>query len=232
VNEAEQFAGILIIDKPADWTSFDVVAKLRGALGVRKIGHGGTLDPMATGVLPVFVGREYTKRVSLGDFAEKEYVAGLRLGVTTDTQDTTGTVLREIPTSVTREELTLALQSFRGEQSQIPPMYSAVKIGGKRLYEIARRGGEVEREPRKITVFDAEILEGADADWLVRFVVSKGTYIRTLCADLGEKLGFGGVMSSLRRTRVGDYRVEDAIKISEAVELAQSGEIIGKFLRE
>ena len=226
--------GILIIDKPEGWTSFDAVKKLRGAIrrGTSeklKIGHGGTLDPLATGVLPVFIGREYTRLVSLCENMDKEYVAGLRLGIVTDTQDITGTVAAQSPVAVSRDDLERALGVFRGEILQVPPMYSAIKIGGERLYAVARRGGEIERAPRPITVYDAEIIGGGGADWTLRFVVSKGTYVRTLCHDIGRTLGCGGVMSALRRTRVGGFRVEDALGVVRASELAADG-ALGEWL--
>ncbi|MDR1328274.1 MAG: tRNA pseudouridine(55) synthase TruB [Oscillospiraceae bacterium] len=225
--------GILIIDKPENWTSFDVIAKLRGVLGVQKIGHTGTLDPMATGVLPVFVSREATRLISNYEGADKEYIAGLRLGVTTDTLDTTGRVLYTSPGEVTRERLEDTLSGFRGEISQIPPMYSAVKIGGERLYKLARRGAEAIRPPRQITVFAAEILdepnEAPRAEWTLRFCVSKGTYIRALCADIGAALGVGGAMCSLRRTRVGEFTLADALTMDEALALAESGELSGRL---
>ena len=204
--------GLLVIDKPADWTSHDVVAKLRGLLKEKRVGHGGTLDPMATGVLPVFVGRA-TRAVEFCENFDKEYIAGLRLGLVTDTQDTTGNVLCTSAVSTTREALEAALARFSGAQDQLPPMYSAVKIGGKKLYELARRGQEIAREPRRITISTIEILETAPADGndllvgeaVLRVVCSKGTYIRTLCHDIGQALGDGGVMFSLRRTRVGPF---------------------------
>ncbi|MDR2420924.1 MAG: tRNA pseudouridine(55) synthase TruB [Oscillospiraceae bacterium] len=225
--------GILVIDKPEGWTSFDVIAKLRGVLGVQKIGHAGTLDPIATGVLPVFVSREATRHISRYESADKEYIAGLRLGVATDTLDIAGRILYDTPTAVPRARLEAALGSFRGDIIQTPPMYSAIKVNGERLYKIARRGGEAERPPRNITVFAAEILEPEDAppgaDWTLRFCVSKGTYIRALCADIGSALGTGGAMSSLRRTRVGEFRIEDALTMEEALSLAGSGEIEAKM---
>ena len=167
--------GIIIIDKPADWTSQDVAAKLRGVFRERRIGHGGTLDPMATGVLPIFVGRA-TRGVEFFESAEKEYVAGLRLGLETNTQDTTGEILAEKPVSVTREQVEAVLRTFLGPQEQIPPMYSAVKIGGKKLYELARQGKTVERKARKIEILELELLDGGDADWRIRVRCSKGTY--------------------------------------------------------
>lgn len=202
-------SGILIVDKPAGWTSQDVVSKLRGVFHERRVGHGGTLDPMATGVLPVFLGRA-TRAVEFFEHAEKTYRATLRLGMTTDTQDTTGTVLQTAPVTAGRAELEAVIQRFTGELEQLPPMYSAIKINGKKLYEIARKGGEVERKPRKITVFELSLerFDGDTAELLVH--CSKGTYVRTLCHDIGAALGCGGVMSALRRTEVGGYRVGDA----------------------
>jgi tRNA pseudouridine55 synthase len=221
--------GILIIDKPEGWTSFDVIAKLRGALDVQKIGHAGTLDPMATGVLPVFVSREATRLITHYEGADKEYIAGLRLGVATDTLDMTGRILYNTPTAVTRETLQNALRGFLGDIMQTPPMYSAVKVDGVRLYKIARRGGEAERPARPVTVYEAEILEPDDgaprSDWTLRFRVSKGTYIRALCADIGTALGVGGAMSALRRTRVGEFTLEDAVTLEEALALAMRGEL-------
>ena len=185
--------GIIIIDKPQDWTSMDVCAKLRGIFHERRIGHAGTLDPMATGVLPVFVGRA-TRAVEFASESEKEYVAGLRLGVETNTQDTTGTVLAERPVSVSQAELEQVLGQFRGEIRQIPPMYSAIKVGGKKLYELARKGQEVERQPRAVTIHSLTLEEQTGpADYTLRVRCSKGTYVRTLCHDIGRALGWGGL---------------------------------------
>ena len=166
--------GIIIVDKPSGWTSQDVAAKLRGVFHERRVGHGGTLDPMATGVLPVFVGRA-TRAAEFMESAEKEYVAGLRLGLITNTQDTSGETLEERPVNVTREALEAALRRFTGPIEQIPPMYSAIKIGGKKLYELARRGQEIERKPRPVTIHELELLDGADSDWTIRVRCSKGT---------------------------------------------------------
>ena len=204
--------GILLVDKPQDWTSHDVVAKLRGVFGERRIGHAGTLDPMATGLLVVFVGRA-TKAVSFAEAREKRYLAGLRLGIVTDTQDVTGNVLSEAEQHVSREELESALAGFRGEIDQTPPMYSAIKVNGKRLYEIARRGGDVSRTARRITIYKLDVLGSENGDWRLDVVCSKGTYIRTLCHDIGAALGCGGTMSSLRRVSVGDFSVEDAFSV-------------------
>jgi tRNA pseudouridine55 synthase len=208
-------SGILVVDKPADWTSQDVVSKLRGALHVRRVGHGGTLDPMATGVLPVFVGRA-TRAASLCENADKEYLAGFLPGVVTDTDDVTGTVLERRPCALTREEVAAALPRLTGELQQVPPMYSAVKIGGKKLYELARKGVEVERQPRTVTISRLELLEdGADGVFPLRVCCSKGTYIRTLCHDLGELLGCGGTMASLRRIRAGSFSIGQAVPLAE-----------------
>ena len=208
--------GIVIIDKPEDWTSQDVVSQLRGVFKTRRIGHGGTLDPMATGVLPVFVGRA-TRGVEFFEHAEKTYEAVLRLGISTDTEDITGTVLEEREVSVTEEVFLAALDAFRGEIQQIPPMYSAIKINGQKLCDLARKGREVERKPRTITIHRLDCLEftGNTARLLVH--CSKGTYIRTLCKDIGESLGCGGCMESLRRVSAGEYTIENAIPLAEVV---------------
>ena len=209
--------GVLIIDKPSEWTSQDVCAKLRGVFHEKRIGHGGTLDPMATGVLPVFVGRA-TRAVEFVMEGEKEYLAGLRLGLVTNTQDTTGEVLEQRPVSVTREELENALERFRGDILQVPPMYSAIKIGGKKLYELARKGREVERPPRKVTIH-ALTVEGqtGEGDFSLRVRCSKGTYVRTLCHDIGAALGCGGCMSSLRRTMASGFTLAQAHPLEEVL---------------
>lgn len=211
--------GILVIDKSAGWTSQDVAAKLRGVFHERRVGHGGTLDPMATGVLPVFIGRA-TRAAEFLEAAEKEYVAGLRLGVVTDTQDTSGTVLETNSVCVTRAQLEAALRQFLGPIEQIPPMYSAIKINGQKLYELARRGQEVARRPRSITIHALELLEGEGADWTIRVRCSKGTYVRTLCHDLGRALGCGGCMSSLRRTRAGSFTLAQAVTMQQVLDFA------------
>jgi tRNA pseudouridine55 synthase len=201
-------SGIIIVDKPKNWTSHDVIAKLRGALRKKRIGHGGTLDPMATGVLPVFIGRA-TRAVEFCENAEKEYIAGLKLGVVTDTQDITGSILSECGFSATVRELTAVLPRFMGAQKQIPPMYSAIKQGGKKLYELARRGIEVPRPARDVTISALEITgSSAPGEYTLRIVCSKGTYIRTLCHDIGAALGCGGTLSSLRRIRAGAFTIE------------------------
>lgn len=207
--------GILIIDKPAGWTSMDVCAKIRGILREKRVGHGGTLDPMATGVLPVFVGRA-TRAVEFAENGRKEYDAGLRLGLMTDTQDVTGRVLETRPVTAGREEVEAALVGFRGEIQQIPPMYSAVKIQGKKLYELARRGKEVERKPRPVTIHALELLEAeSGTDYRLRCLCSKGTYIRTLCHDVGQALGCGGALYSLRRTMAAGFTLAQAVTMEE-----------------
>ena len=238
--------GIIIVDKPSGWTSHDIVAKLRSTLHIKRIGHGGTLDPIATGVLPVFLGRA-TRAVRFFESADKEYVAGLKLGIVSDTQDITGNVLSSGDAKVDADSLRLVIPRFLGTQKQVPPMYSAVKIGGKKLYELARRGVEIERPPRDIVVHEIEILSsptvfgGIDTDdcggsavcdddsasdeFLLRVSCSKGTYIRTLCNDIGEALGCGGVMSSLRRTQAGIFGIKDAHTLDSILESASSGSI-------
>ena len=208
--------GIVIVDKPAGWTSQDVTAKLRGVFQTRRIGHGGTLDPMATGVLPVFVGRA-TRGVEFFEHAEKTYEAVLRLGITTDTEDITGAVLEEKPVCVTQDQVKAVLEQFKGEIQQIPPMYSAIKINGQKLVDLARRGKEVERKPRTITIFALDFLGMDSRDVCLRVHCSKGTYIRTLCKDIGAALGCGGCMAELRRVSAGSYTAEDAIPLAELV---------------
>ena len=208
--------GIVIVDKPEGWTSQDVTAKLRGVFQTRRIGHGGTLDPMATGVLPVFVGRA-TRGVEFFEHAEKTYEAVLRLGMTTDTEDISGEVLEKREVNISEEEFLGILEKFRGEIQQIPPMYSALKINGQKLCDLARKGKEVERQPRTITIHKLECLEfsGQTARLLVH--CSKGTYIRTLCKDIGEALGCGGCMESLRRVSAGAYTIDEAIPLQELI---------------
>lgn len=207
--------GVLIIDKSAGWTSHDVVAKLRGILRERRIGHTGTLDPMATGVLPVLVGRA-TRAAEFLDGGEKTYEAALRLGVVTDTQDVTGTVLESRPADVGREALEQVLRAFRGEFLQLPPMYSAVKIGGKKLYELARAGKEIERKPRPVTISGLVLTDrAANGDWLLTVTCSKGTYIRTLCHDVGAALGCGGALAALRRTAAAGFTLTDAVTLAD-----------------
>ena len=216
--------GILLIDKPSGWTSSDVVAKLRGVLRERRIGHSGTLDPMATGLLVVFVGRA-TRAVEFAESQEKRYRAGLRLGLETDTQDITGRPIGGEKREISTEELENVLASFRGEIEQIPPMYSAIKVKGQKLYEIARRGGEVERRPRRITIHELKVAGRDGEDYLLDIRCSKGTYVRTLCHDIGRALGCGGCMSSLRRTRAGAFRLEDAHTLDDVQKAADAGQV-------
>ena len=216
--------GIIIVNKETGFTSHDVVAKLRGICGQKKIGHTGTLDPAATGVLPVCLGSG-TKLCDMLTDRDKEYVAELLLGVETDTQDTTGSVLRESPVTVTEEEVSRACLSFLGDYDQIPPMYSALKVDGKNLYELARAGKEVERKARRVRILELEILEMRLPVVKLRVVCSKGTYIRTLCSDIGQKLGCGGAMQSLQRTKAGRFRLEDALTLGELQQLKDSGEL-------
>ena len=214
--------GIIIIDKPADWTSMDVCAKLRGILKEKKIGHGGTLDPMATGVLPVFVGSA-TRAVEFAEKGDKEYIAGLRLGLVTNTQDITGQILEERPGDVSREALEAALPGFTGPIAQVPPMFSAIKRDGKKLYELARAGKEVAREPRPVTIHALEVMERlGPAEYLLRVRCSKGTYVRTLCHDIGQALGRGGCMSSLRRTMAAGFTLDQAVTLEEVRERGEA----------
>ena len=204
--------GIVIVDKPQGWTSQDVTARLRRVFGTRRIGHGGTLDPMATGVLPVFVGRA-TRAVEFFEHAEKTYETVLRLGITTDTEDMTGTVLTEENVSFTEEQLQETLAAFRGEILQVPPMYSALKVNGQKLCDLARKGKTVERQPRPITIHELTLVERGENTLRLRVRCSKGTYIRTLCKDIGEKLGCGGCMESLRRVAAGEYTIDEAVPL-------------------
>ena len=209
--------GIVIVDKPQGWTSQDVTARLRRVYATRRIGHGGTLDPMATGVLPVFVGRA-TRGVEFFEHAEKTYETLLLLGRTTDTQDVTGATLAEKAVHLSPADIERVLPRFRGDILQVPPMYSALKVNGKKLYELARKGQEVERQPRPITVFELTNL-GFDGTRLsLRVRCSKGTYIRTLCQDIGDALGCGGCMEALRRVRAGEYGIEDAVPLEQLLE--------------
>lgn len=221
--------GIILIDKPQDWTSHDVVAKLRGILHERRIGHSGTLDPLATGLLVVFVGRA-TRAVEFAEADSKEYIAGLRLGLSTDTQDISGNVIAECSDLPDEGAVRRAVNSFIGDIEQIPPMYSAIKIGGKKLYELARKGQSVERAPRKITVSSIEIIGREGGDYLLKITCSKGTYVRTLCNDIGASLGCGACMSSLRRISAGAFSVESAHSIDEVENAANEGQLVDIML--
>ena len=209
--------GIVIIDKPQDWTSQDVTARLRRVFATRRIGHGGTLDPMATGVLPVFVGRA-TRGVEFFEHAEKTYETVLRLGITTDTEDITGETLTTAQPSFTEERLQEVLDSFRGDILQVPPMYSALKVNGQKLCDLARKGRTVERQPRPITIHEMTLLDRSEETLRLRVRCSKGTYIRTLCKDLGEALGCGGCMQELRRVTAGEYTIDEAVPLQILLE--------------
>ena len=209
--------GIVIVDKPQEWTSQDVTARLRRVFNTRRIGHGGTLDPMATGVLPVFVGRA-TRGVEFFEHAEKAYETVLRLGLTTDTEDVWGETIEERPVEFTAEKLEEVLERFRGEILQVPPMYSALKVDGQKLCDLARRGKEVERKPRPITIHQLTLLETGENTLRLRVKCSKGTYIRTLCKDIGQALGCGGCMQELRRVTAGEYTIEESVPLQQLLE--------------
>ena len=217
--------GIINVNKPLGITSHDVVYKLRKILGIKKIGHTGTLDPDAEGVLPMCIGRG-TKLAEELTAKEKQYLAELTLGITTDTQDISGTVLSEAEVTASEEEIRDAIMSFVGEIDQIPPMFSAIKVGGKKLYELAREGKTVEMPPRRVEILNIEII-GIDMESKkARFLVdcSKGTYIRTLCHDIGAKLGCGGVMSALKRTRSGDFKIENSYTLKQIEKMAEEND--------
>ena len=212
MNELEQ-SGFLLVDKPRDWTSFDVVAYLRGVTKIKKIGHTGTLDPFATGLLIVAVGREATKRIDEFKGMNKVYIAEIVLGATSDTQDSEGTITHNSDniTQPSQEHVLAMLQDFTGNIEQIPPMYSAKKVKGKKLYELARKGIEIERKPHPVTIHSLELLEYSYPTISLRANVSTGTYIRTLAADIGEALGTGAYCNELKRVSIGDYFVDDAL---------------------
>lgn len=216
--------GVINVYKEKGYTSHDVVARLRGILKQKKIGHTGTLDPEAEGVLPVCLGSA-TKLCDMLTDKRKEYIAELLLGVTTDTQDMTGKLLSEVKVDITCEEAEQAIMSFLGEYEQLPPMYSACKVNGKRLYELAREGKEVERKPRKVTIYELELLSVKLPEIKIRVLCSKGTYIRTLCHDIGAKLGCGAAMKSLLRTQVERFSLEGAKKLSEIETLAKADRV-------
>lgn len=219
-------SGVILVNKPAGFTSFDVIAKMRGILKERRLGHSGTLDPMATGVLPVFVGKA-TKACDILPENEKSYRAGFVLGYSTDTQDTTGAVTQTSGKKASEEEILSALESFKGKIMQLPPMYSAVQVGGKRLYDLARQGIEVERAPREIEVFDIR-LEGFDEETQsgkLFISCSKGTYIRTVIHDLGLKLETLGAMSALERTSSQGFKLDDCLTLDEIQAAADEGRL-------
>lgn len=231
LNENE-LCGIICVNKPQGFTSFDVIAKMRGILKMKRLGHAGTLDPMATGVLPVFAGRA-TKACDILPDHDKTYEAGFRFGVATDTQDITGTVTKERPAKITAEQLERVLESFRGEIMQVPPMYSAVSVGGKRLYELARQGKEIKREARAITIYKLELVEfdPSAQSGTLKISCSKGTYIRTLINDIGEALGCGGVMTSLVRTSACGFSLSDCVTLEQLQEAANSVRDLTEFVR-
>ena len=222
------YNGIINIYKEKGFTSHDVVAKMRGICKQKKIGHTGTLDPDATGVLPVCLGSG-TKLCDMLTDKDKEYVAELLLGKETDTQDVSGQVLRESSVDCTKEEVEQAIMSFVGDYMQVPPMYSALKVDGKKLYELARAGKEVERSARPVKILGIEILEMNLPVVKMRVECSKGTYIRTLCHDIGQKLGCGGTMQSLLRTKVGIFKLEDAITLTQLEQLRDEDGIAQKL---
>lgn len=216
--------GLLLVDKPEGWTSFDVIAKLKGVLHERRLGHSGTLDPLATGLLVVFAGRA-TRAVEYAEAQTKRYIASLRLGVSTDTQDITGTVLCRNECGISQNELESVLPRFTGQIEQIPPMYSAIKINGQRLYDIARKGNTVDRKPRSIVISSIDVIGKSGEDFVLDVTCSKGTYIRTLCSDIGDSLGCGGCMSSLRRVACGAFGIGDAHTLEEIISAADSGRL-------
>jgi len=221
--------GILNILKPPGMTSFDVVSYLRKVSGIKKIGHAGTLDPGAAGVLPVCIGSA-TKAIEYMMDKDKLYRAELTLGIETDTQDSSGNILCEKAVKVTEEEIIDCINSFIGETEQVPPMYSAVKVGGKKLYDLARKGISVERKPRKVKIYSIEIARIRDGKVLFDVACSKGTYIRTLCADIGQKLGCGGHMSFLVRKKAGIFDIQTALTLEEIEYCAQNNLLESKLI--
>ena len=224
------YNGIICVNKPIGFTSFDVIAKMRGILKMKKLGHAGTLDPMAEGVLPVFAGNA-TKACDMLPDHDKVYRAGFKLGVSTDTQDISGRVLSENDKAVSFEELCRAAESFKGDIMQIPPMYSAVSVNGKRLYELARQGKTVERSPRPVTVYSLEIAEYNEETRSGEMTVScsKGTYIRTLINDIGDSVGCGGIMTSLLRTAACGFTLDDCVTLDELQQTAADGGDFNKY---
>ncbi|MEG1059942.1 MAG: tRNA pseudouridine(55) synthase TruB [Oscillospiraceae bacterium] len=223
--------GILIVDKPGGFTSFDVIAKLRGVLNERRIGHGGTLDPMATGVLPVFVGIA-TRAADLLPNEKKRYTATVRMGIRTDTADVTGRIIEQNDCVATREQLESATRSLTGAISQIPPMYSAIQVDGKRLYDLARQGKTVERQARKIEIYKIEILDFNEfkREFTIDVICSKGTYIRTLAEDIASEAGCIAALSALRRTMSSGYVESQAHTLDEIVRKKDQGELESVFL--
>ena len=214
----EGINAIAVIDKPSGMTSHDVVSRVRRILGTRKVGHTGTLDPEATGVLPICIGRA-TKVSDMLMLSDKEYIAAVRLGTVTDTQDIFGTVLEKRPTDgFSNEKLAEAVTRFTGEIDQVPPMYSAIKIGGKKLCDLARQGVEVERKARRVNIYSIETSDVTNDGFTMKVACSKGTYIRTLCHDIGEYLGCGACLSALRRTYAGGFNISDCTALDNISE--------------
>lgn len=218
--------GIIVLNKPSDWTSFDVIAKARGIMGYRKLGHSGTLDPMATGVLPIFIGRA-TKAVNMQIIKDKEYIAVFKLGLNTDTGDITGEVIKERPVVSTKDDVLAEMEKFKGEIQQYPPMYSAVKVNGQPLYKLARQGVTVERKPRTAVIKELVMTDCDEANntYTIRVLCSEGTYIRTLVEDMGENLGCGAVLTSLTRTKACGYTLEDTITLEDLQQARNNGTI-------
>lgn len=230
IEQGRVLEGVLIVHKETGWTSHDVVARVRRLLGDSKVGHAGTLDPSATGVLPILVGRATRIAEYLVDW-DKEYRAVLRLGETTDTQDATGQVLTRVdPNEVTEDALQAVIARFRGVQRQLPPMYSAVKVGGQPLYKAARAGRTVDRAERSIAIHQLEIEAVQGRDVALSVVCSKGTYVRTLCADIGQALGVGGHLRTLERRRVGPLSIEQAVTIDQIVDHLRTGTLCRQFI--
>ncbi|MEG2038734.1 MAG: tRNA pseudouridine(55) synthase TruB [Oscillospiraceae bacterium] len=223
--------GILLIDKPGSYTSFDVVARARGMLHTKKIGHAGTLDPMATGVLPLFIGRA-TKCCDILPCQDKRYLATFKLGIATDTQDITGSVTATHEVTVGKADVQNALNNFRGAIQQMPPMYSAVQVDGKRLYDLARQGIEIERKKRDITIYSIDLVEADEQQhsYTIDVHCSKGTYIRTICHDLGQLLGCGATLTQLRRTMAAGFNLEDCIPLEEANRLSKVNMLWDKLI--
>lgn len=221
----EEINAIAVIDKPSGMTSHDVVSRVRKILGIRKVGHTGTLDPEATGVLPICIGRA-TKVSDMLMLSDKEYIARVKLGVITDTQDIFGTVTESrAAADFTPQTLAAAAEHFTGEITQVPPMYSAIKIGGKKLCDLARQGVEVERKPRRIKIYSIDISDTDNDGFTMKVACSKGTYIRTLCHDMGLYLGCGACMAALRRTKSSVFGIDEAITLSELETAANSGSL-------
>ena len=224
--------GIIVMYKPQDWTSFDVIAKARGIMGTRKLGHAGTLDPMATGVLPIFIGRA-TKAVDMQIIKDKEYIATFKLGLNTDTGDITGEIINERPVTVSKADVLAEMEKFKGEIQQYPPMYSAVKVNGQPLYKLARQGVTVERKPRKAIIKELVMTESNEAEnlYTIRVVCSEGTYIRTLVEDIGENLGCGAVLTVLTRTKACGYSIDQTITL-EDLQRARNEDRIDQLITE